>query len=215
MNQSILECAFAGTMTTLIIVCLACGDINIDTAITTAATAAPPPMKGEGATTDDPSGIDTEAQTGYSNAETTVEPSSDTSESGGTSDTGTTGQEPFCPPEEPSKPLPCPAACTGGCQEGACVIDCNDTSDCQLEMIVCPEGWPCRVECGGISSCQEAFVQCPSAHSCAVSCSNTSACQGGLLKCGSQACTAKCDGIATSLDGVECGDACSCDNTCT
>jgi hypothetical protein len=112
-----------------------------------------------------------------------------------------------CPPTPPP-PASCPEACSGGCIDGVCVIDCGGLSACR-GTLECPDGIACRVECAGISSCQNTHIVCPADAPCDVQCSNTSACQGSQVTCGAGACTASCTGTSTST-ALQCGASCAC-----
>lgn len=121
-------------------------------------------------------------------------------------------EEGLCP-EDPVAES-CPAACTGGCDDGVCVIDCGVSADCRAADIVCPDGIACRVECSGPLTCFAASVTCPSDASCDVQCSNELACSDLALSCGSGACGASCSGADSGAVAMDCGDACSCETTC-
>ncbi len=127
----------------------------------------------------------------------------------------------------------CPAACTGGCDDGTCRILCNDTSECQVTTLTCPDDMNCHVICSGLSSCQVSTINCPDGGFCEIDCSFTSTCQvadivggdGGLhlecdgtsacqlaeVTCGSGPCLLECDGIGASISTHDCGASCDCD----
>lgn len=126
----------------------------------------------------------------------------------------------------------CPDACAA-CENGTCVFECDDTSECAESEIVCPVGWPCLVRCSGTSSCNEAIVTCPELYSCRTECTDTSACADLQLRCslagtctmvcgtdasvcsdatvdcGGDSCIAQCD---EDEPAVECGPACECES---
>jgi hypothetical protein len=124
----------------------------------------------------------------------------------------------------------CPAACSGGCDEGTCIIECQSDA-CAALPIACPPGWSCRVRCTAAGACLDAAIHCPEGYSCDVECSGLSGCRnarvscnGGpcslscsddarvcdaaQLHCNTGACSASCGGA--SLPETVCGEACSC-----
>ncbi len=133
-------------------------------------------------------------------------------------------------------PAGCPAACTGGCDDATCRVDCSDTSDCQVTTIDCPDGMNCIVQCSGLSACQVSTINCPDDGYCDINCSftstcqflqvhggngatdlncsGTSACQIGELFCGDGPCTSTCGGISASLADEHCAASCDCDLGC-
>ena len=109
----------------------------------------------------------------------------------------------------------CPAACTGGCQNGTCNIDCTSNSSCDNTTLSCPEGFACNVLCDHPSACVGSTVLCPSEQACTaqclkgcsgldlvcgavgaceIECGNGSACNNVSVSCGGNACTASCSG---------------------
>lgn len=126
----------------------------------------------------------------------------------------------------------CPMACTGGCSNGVCIIDCNAGSACSGAQIVCPSGFDCQVLCGGTGSCSNASVTCPGRYACDVvcnggctnldigcdtgvcslSCGAGSVCSGATVSCGASTCAASCNG-STIFPTVACGSSCDC-TTC-
>lgn len=108
----------------------------------------------------------------------------------------------------------CPDACTGGCVDGVCIIECDATSECQNDRIACPEAMPCRIQCDGVASCQGAQFFCPEHAACDLGCTNTSSCQGGYLVCGDQRCGAACSGDGANVNAIICGDASPCESAC-
>jgi hypothetical protein len=125
----------------------------------------------------------------------------------------------------------CPTVCTGGCNNGQCIVNCTGQS-CQGQVVNCPDDYSCLVQCGAANSCQNAVVNCPDNYACDISCTGNSACRNatiscsatGLcaltcgsanqacrdsdLNCGSNACTATCSD--TWVPTVTCGTSCSC-----
>ncbi|MFO0619259.1 MAG: hypothetical protein U0414_42115 [Polyangiaceae bacterium] len=126
----------------------------------------------------------------------------------------------------------CPMACTGGCANGVCIIDCNAAGACSGASIVCPAGFDCQVLCGGANSCANATVACPGRYACDVvcssgctnlalgcdtgvcslSCGNGTACSGTTVGCGASTCAASCNGSSV-FPTVNCGASCDC-TTC-
>lgn len=126
----------------------------------------------------------------------------------------------------------CPMACTGGCSNGVCIIDCNASSACSGAQIVCPPGFDCQVLCGGTGSCSNASVACPERYACDVvcggsctnlnlacdtgvcslSCGAGAVCSGATVGCGDSSCAASCNG-SSIFPSVNCGPSCDC-TTC-
>lgn len=104
----------------------------------------------------------------------------------------------------------CPAACTGGCQNGTCNIDCTAASSCDNTTLSCPEGFACNVLCDHNSACVGSTVLCPSEQACTAQC--LKGCSGLDLVCGAAgACEIECGaGSACSNVSVSCGG-----NACT
>lgn len=145
--------------------------------------------------------------------------------------------ESVCPTlGEAGAPALCPAACTGGCDGGTCHIACDDTSECQVTTLTCPDGMNCAIDCSGLSACQVSTVYCPDDGYCAIDCSFTSTCQFldvhgsngavdlrcsglsscqlGELWCGDGPCDSVCNGVSASLGDEHCGASCDCDLGC-
>ena len=126
----------------------------------------------------------------------------------------------------------CPSACTGGCLNGTCIIDCNADSACEADTINCPAGFACTVECGPTDGCKNATINCPTRYACNIECSDceganvncssgvcnltcgagSKACKNLDLACGGNTCSASCNG-STDLPLVACGGSCDC-TTC-
>ena len=105
----------------------------------------------------------------------------------------------------------CPAACTGGCLAGTCIIACNSVS-CANQALTCPPGFACTVQCGASSACDGATITCPDKYACDVVCSGS--CRAAVIDCGSGSCDLACGGGAKCKDAVmNCGDN-SCHATC-
>jgi hypothetical protein len=143
-----------------------------------------------------------------------------------------------CPAGTSSPPAACPAVCNGGCTSDLCILDCNESTDCQNAAIVCPEGMRCKIECGGVASCQGATLTCPSSSACEIQCAHAEACmsasircpadapcsltcgeglstcQSVQLQCGQGACDSQCDGPYAVPANVSCGGSCACATTC-
>ncbi|MBI4956796.1 MAG: hypothetical protein HY908_32565 [Myxococcales bacterium] len=131
--------------------------------------------------------------------------------------------------QQPSPPAgSCPAACTGGCSSGTCIIDCNDSGQCSSQTLACPPGFACEVQCGGSQACDGATIDCPDLYACQVLCTGSCAnaivacgsgtcdlacggnrCAGAVVTCGQNRCTASCQG-GTSFPSVTCGGSCDC-----
>lgn len=103
----------------------------------------------------------------------------------------------------------CPAACTGGCDQGRCTIDCTSFAACTSATLECPAGLACRLDCNGPQACTQARVVCADGP-CDVECSGASACSQMRVDCGDEACRVTCTGATTgtALDlraGASCG----------
>lgn len=120
----------------------------------------------------------------------------------------TTGEPLACGMSLPPEDVECDPACTGGCANDVCRIDCVDLAPpCYQTTITCPEGQPCFLECGGTDACKESIIECPSGHACAVECSGVHACEEVELHCGTGTCSLRCltgNGPCNSLD-FHCG----------
>ena len=104
----------------------------------------------------------------------------------------------------------CPAACTGGCSAGVCLVDCNGAASCGASSITCPPGFACKVLCDDLGACDNATVTCPDAYACTMVCSN-GACASANLGCGSGVCSLACAGAGSCVGAnVGCGQ-----NTCS
>ena len=57
-----------------------------------------------------------------------------------------------CAMEEPPVGGDCPEACSGGCEDAACLIDCGSFGSCREGTIACPDGFDC-LEAGGGGAC--------------------------------------------------------------
>ncbi len=136
---------------------------------------------------------------------------------------------------EPSSAA-CPDVCTGGCNNGKCVISCSDDNACP-SAIECPAGMNCQVTCTGLDSCSDA-VHCDDDFPCHVTCNGEAACKnftiycgarsdcqmtcgatapqsnclGAHMVCGAGECHAQCFG--QNHPSMDCGDACAC-NGCS
>lgn len=131
----------------------------------------------------------------------------------------------------------CPDACTGGCEDATCIIDCTSVSACQTDSLICPDGLNCQVRCWGQSSCQLSTIRCPATEgtcdiqcdglsACQVmeldggaggldlSCSFTSTCQGSDVRCGDGPCKGTCSGLSSGVDSFDCGASCDCTTDC-
>lgn len=129
----------------------------------------------------------------------------------------------------------CPMACTGGCIDGLCRIDCTGIDECSGRSLTCPPEWPCHVDCDGIDTCNAASIDassarslsvscdgidsclglsatCPPTGDCLLDCRDGDSCDGTTLLCGAGSCVADCDERGeVSLTG--CGGAACCDDT--
>jgi hypothetical protein len=124
----------------------------------------------------------------------------------------------------------CPAACTGGCTAGTCIIDCPTAGACQGAALDCPDGFACRVQCTGTGTCDDATVTCPPFYACDVACASgacgqtavtcddgacsltcngNNTCTGASVGCGVNTCHAICNSAA-SKPQVACGSSCDC-----
>jgi hypothetical protein len=107
----------------------------------------------------------------------------------------------------------CPAACTGGCQDGVCTIDC--TTEICPTPVTCPDGYACVVECEGVDACDTTDIQCPAEHACRVECiAGVDACGDVALHCGAASCTMEC-GEATCIGAALLCGAGPCTATCS
>lgn len=87
---------------------------------------------------------------------------------------------------------PCPEGCTGGCEDGVCVLACGGEAGCDATQITCPQGWPCRVDCLGKDTCKDATIVCPGQHACEVQCAGDHACEKAQIGCGDGPCSVAC-----------------------
>ena len=108
---------------------------------------------------------------------------------------------------------PCDPACSGGCPDGVCVIECNFPLACTLGTVKCPPGIPCVINCNGYGSCSAPVTLECNDGPCLILCSGVSACQGAVMHCGSGACRHEC-GTLNVLLNVDCDESCDCDPQC-
>lgn len=113
-----------------------------------------------------------------------------------------------CGVDAAAGPGDCPPECSGGCQNGTCLIECDDPSECSGDTIICPGDRPCLVVCSSSSACHEASVQCAPLFSCNVQCSGSSACSDLVMTCSEDGiCVMDCQSGASVCAGahVDCG----------
>lgn len=123
---------------------------------------------------------------------------------------------PMCP-VLPAPPTACPAACTGGCNQDLCTIECSAFRDCMLEVIACPSGWRCVVDCSGELACSvPGQIACADGE-CEVRCSGAGACGGAAITCGAGPCRVLCDPLSAAFvpPVITCGESCTCSESCT
>lgn len=112
-------------------------------------------------------------------------------------------------PDPPGPDDACPEACSGGCADGTCTIECVGFGACADGTITCPPGYACRLLCDGGDSCDSSVIECPETFACSVDCrGGVDACGDIVLECGEQArCELTCDGTPASCEGalVRCG----------
>lgn len=129
----------------------------------------------------------------------------------------------------------CPMACTGGCADGPCRIDCRGIDECRGRTLTCPPEWPCVVDCDGIDTCNGASIDaasarslsvlcdgidsclgltttCPPTGGCLLDCHDGDSCDGTTVLCGAGSCVADCDERG-EVSLVGCGGAACCDDT--
>lgn len=112
----------------------------------------------------------------------------------------------------------CPAACTGGCNGGTCIIACA-ADECKGDNITCPVDFDCRIQCIGHHACQDSFIDCPSDHDCTLVCDNpldkNHACERVAFNCSTGPCSIGCTGDEPCKETeVNCG-ANTCSVTCS
>lgn len=128
----------------------------------------------------------------------------------------------------------CPEECTGGCDSGACIINCNGPDACSATTIACPGEWPCVISCAGPMACNASDIDgsgatslsvrctgeraclantltCPTTGGCDVTC-GADACGAMTQECGAGSCTATCAGGAPGFDQT-CGTSSCCDGS--
>jgi len=129
--------------------------------------------------------------------------------------------------------IPCPEACTGGCSDGQCLIDCSAEQacnsivecptgmDCQVTcsgqgscryQIICNDYYQCSIGCTGVASCTGAEIQCGAIGKCHVTCAVADACNNADVQCGDGECASLCFGVG--LPDISCNDSCDCNTTC-
>lgn len=86
----------------------------------------------------------------------------------------------------------CPAECTGGCQNGTCVIECGGASSCEGQTLICPPDLGCSVRCTGAASCRESTILCPAQEECSVDCVGEAACARSQVQCAAGSCRMWC-----------------------
>jgi hypothetical protein len=91
----------------------------------------------------------------------------------------------------PDTTVGCPGTCNGGCDAGACIIECNSVADCPGN-VVCPGGLPCVVRCTAADRCSNKTINCPPITSCRIECIADNACQTTTFNCGAGACRLVC-----------------------
>ncbi len=70
----------------------------------------------------------------------------------------------------------CPPACSGGCEDGVCILDRKYGAFPPVERLECPKGMPCRVLCAETNGCP-AEILCPPDAECEVHCTGPYKCQ--------------------------------------
>ena len=102
----------------------------------------------------------------------------------------------------------CPAACTGGCSAGVCIVVGSD------QVAVCPALMPCRISCED-NTCGLG-VDCSLATDCHIRCLGDLACEGPI-ECGTGACHVECGGTGNGnmcLSSIDCRRSSSCEIGC-
>jgi hypothetical protein len=123
-----------------------------------------------------------------------------------------------CEPDPaPPGAADCPDACTGGCADGVCTIDCVGQAKCEMiGAILCPQDYACVIVCEQLDACDSLAVWCPDDYACELRCDEgKDACGDVVLHCGSASCTMACGDPATVCDGaqIQCGPG-ACSATC-
>ncbi len=110
-------------------------------------------------------------------------------------------------------PANCPAACTGGCADGVCHVDCSGTGllfGCVNADITCPEGMPCDVQCTGWGACKNVHVDCADSAPCSITCAGQSSqCDDARFHCGDNQCHIQAEPTLFGQE-VDCNDSCDC-----
>lgn len=152
---------------------------------------------------------------------------------GATTGSGTGGELPWsCQEGSPPDVGGCPAACTGGCVGGRCIIACLSDKSCKDATLACPESMICEVQCRGANACEQAAIVCPGDQKCEVVCEADKACLNATISvsdgpldlicgadsesckdmqvdCGGGACKAVCFDDE-NLPNLNCEGSCSC-----